>query len=54
MELFRLAMRFADQALTLGQDKQSRRDLAETVRLELSFEIDDDDIAEMCEEVSGQ
>ena len=52
MELFRLAMQFADAALAIGK-KMSREELANTITKELSFKIDEDDLAEMCETIEG-
>jgi len=52
MELFRLAMQYADAALAIG-NKRTQEELASIVAKELSFKIDEDDLAEMCETIEG-
>jgi len=47
MELFRLAMQLIETGGVL------RHELATTIASKLSFEIDEDDLAEMCEDVGG-
>lgn len=48
MELFRLALNLA------AENKPNREEIARIIASELSFKIDDDDIAEVCEEASGR
>ena len=47
MELFRLAMQLA------AEGESHRKDLANMVANRLSFEIDEDDLAEICDQIEG-
>ena len=47
IELFRLAMKLNDTGGVY------RKELADSIASQLSFEIDEDDLAEMCETIEG-
>lgn len=54
MELFRLAMRYAEAVSPVQPfPPETRADVAARVATELSFKVDEDDLAEMCEAVEG-